>query len=121
MFLHQSIITMKTFIVCSSSFSFQSSIFSFQKSYITSKSYMIMNDLFVMFERQKKKFKKNLNIIHKRMRFSMFDQTQIINYFKFADQLNFISIKSSIFDVFVNSFCSTFRICFSINESVEIS
>ena len=33
----------------------------------------------------RKQFRKKWNIIHKRMRFSMFDQIQIINYFKFVD------------------------------------
>ena len=115
-FSHQSIIMMKASVVCSPSFSSRSSTFSHQKFY------MIMNDLFVMFVDKKKRSKKSLNIIHKRMRFSRFsmsDQTQIINYFKFADQSNSASIKSSIFDVFVSSFCSTFRFCFSVNQSAE--
>ena len=51
----------------SSSTSSRSSISSHQKSY------MIMNDLFAMFVDRKKRFKKNLNIIQKRMRFSMSD------------------------------------------------
>ena len=71
-FSHQSIIMMKTFVACSSLFSFRSSTSSHQKFY------MIMNDLFVMFVDKEKRFKKNLNIIYKRMRssrFSMFDQT----------------------------------------------
>ena len=102
---------MKASIACSSSSSLRSSTFSHQKFY------MIMNDLFVIFEKRKKQFKKNLNIIHKRMRFSMFNQTQIINYFKFVDQ----SFNSFKFNVFINSLCSTTRFCFSINRNVEIS
>ena len=78
-----------------------------------------MNDLFVEFA--EKRFKKNLNTIQKRIRFSrfsMFDQTQIINYFEFVDQFNFKSLK---FKFFINSFCSTFRICFSINQVAKTS
>ena len=69
---------------------------------------MIMNDLFAKFA--EKRFKKSLNTIQKRMhfsRFSMSDQTQIINYFTFVDQSDFKSLK---FKSFINSFCSTFRV-----------
>ena len=58
------------------------------------------------------------------MRFSMFNQIQIINYFKFVDQSNFTSIKSinsRKFNFFINCFCSTFRFCFSINRITKIS
>ena len=65
----------------------------------------------------KKQFRKKWNIIYKRMRFSIFDQTQIINYFKFVDQSDFTSFK---FAVFINSFNSTSRICFSINQNARI-
>ena len=73
----------------------------------------------IMFAR--KQFKRNLNAIRKKMRFSfssMFDQIQIINYFKFADQSNFKSIK---FNTFINCFNSTSRFCFSINRTAETS
>ena len=76
-----------------------------------------MNNLFAMFA--KKKFKKSLNIIHKRMRFSrfsIFDQTQITSYFKSVSQ-SFNSIK---FNAFSSSFCSTSRICFSVNSAAKI-
>ena len=68
----------------------------------------------------KKQFKKNLNAIRKRMRFSffsMFDQIKIISYFKFVDQ----SFKSFKFNAFINCFCSTFRIYFSVNRTAETS
>ena len=68
----------------------------------------------------KKQFRKSLNAIRKRMRFSffsMFDQIKIINYFKFVDQ----SFKSFKFNVFINCFCSISRICFSVNRVTEIS
>ena len=114
-FSFYSIIMMKTLIICSFSFSsisFRTSILSHQKKHITSKIYMMINDLFVMFA--KKQFKKNLNIIQKRINFSMFRQIQI-------DQLNFISINSFKSNVFINCFNSTFRICFSINRTTNIS
>ena len=62
-----SIIMMKTSMICSflsSSISSRTSILSHQEKHITSKIYMTMNDLFIMFA--KKQFKKNLNIIHKK-------------------------------------------------------
>ena len=67
----------------------------------------------------KKQFKKKWNIIHKRMRSSMLDQTQIINYFKFVDQSNSTSINSRKFSLFINCLCSTFRFCFSVNRIAE--
>ena len=72
----------------------------------------------------KKQFIKSLNAIRKRMRFSlssMFDQIQIINYFKFADQSNSTSIKSIKFSTFINCFNSTSRVCFSINQDAKTS
>ena len=51
----------------------------------------------------------------------MFDQIQIINCFKFVDQSNFTSIKSIKFNIFINCFNSTFRVCFSINQIAETS
>ena len=87
-------------------------------SSIISKIHMIMKNLFVIFA--KKQFKKNLNIIQKRIRFSM-RQIQIINCFKFNDQSNFISINSFKANIFINRFNSTFRICFSINQNAKIS
>ena len=72
----------------------------------------------------KKQFRRNLNAIRKRMRFSlssMFNQIQIINYFKFVNQSNFTSIKSIKFSIFINCFNSTLRICFSINQDARIS
>ena len=69
----------------------------------------------------KKQFRKKWNIIHKRMRFSMFNQIQIINYFKFADQSNSTSIKSIKFNTFISCLNSTFRICFSINQNARTS
>ena len=68
----------------------------------------------------KKQFKKNLNAIRKKMRsslFSMFDQINIINYFKFVNQ----SFKSFKFNAFINCFCSTFRIYFSVNQDARTS
>ena len=62
-------IMMKTSMICSFSFSSTSSRLLFL--FYTLKVYIIMNDLFVMFA--KKQFKKKWNIIHKRMRFSIFD------------------------------------------------
>ena len=55
------------------------------------------------------------------MRFSMSDQTQIINYFKFVDQSNSTSIKSIKFNTFINCFNSTSRVYFSVNHVSEIS
>ena len=55
------------------------------------------------------------------MRFSMFNQIQIINYFKFVDQSNSTSIKSIKFNTFISCFNSTFRICFSINQITKTS
>ena len=78
-----------------------------------------MNDLFVIFA--KKKIKKNLNIIQKRIRFSMFRQIEKINCYKFVDQSNLTSINSFKSNIFINCFNSTFRICFSINRNAKIS
>ena len=47
----------------------------------------------------------------------MSDQTQIISYFKSASQ----SFNSFKFNAFISSFCSTSRICFSINRNAETS
>ena len=69
----------------------------------------------------RKQFRKRWNIIHKRVRFSMSDQTQIINYFKFADQSNSTSIKSIKFSIFSNRFSSTSRVCFSVNQDARTS
>ena len=69
----------------------------------------------------KRQFRKNLNAIHKRMRFSMSDQIQIISYFKSADQSNFTSINSRKFSLFINCLCSTFRFCLSVNRIAETS
>ena len=69
----------------------------------------------------KKQLKKNLNTIRKRMRFSffsMFNQIQIISYFKFVDQSNFKSIK---FNTFINCLNSTFRFCSSVNRTAKTS
>ena len=49
--------------------------------------------------------------------FSMFNQVKIINYFKFVDQ----SFKSFKLSAFINCFCSTSRIFFSVNRIAEIS
>ena len=72
----------------------------------------------------RKQFGKSLNAIRKKMRFSffsIFDQIKIINYFKFADQSNSTSIKSIKFNIFINCFNSTSRVCFSINQNARIS
>ena len=69
----------------------------------------------------KKQFRKRWNIIHKWMRFSMFNQIQIINYFKSVSQSNFTSIKSIKFSTFINCFNSTFRFCFSVNQITKTS
>ena len=117
-FSFYSIAMMKASMTCSSSFSSISS----QSSIFSSKIYMIMNNLFVMFVKREKQFRRSLNIIHKQMRSSrfsrarMFDQTQIISCFKFTSQL-FNSLK---FVVFSSCFCSTFRICFSVNRAADI-
>ena len=68
----------------------------------------------------KKQFRKNLNAIRKKIRFSFFsmsDQVKITSYFKFVDQ----SFKSFKFNAFINCFCSTLRIFFSINRATETS
>ena len=72
----------------------------------------------------KKQFRKNLNAIRKRMRFSfssMFDQVKIISYFKSVDKSNFTSIKSIKFSTFINCFNSTSRFCLSINRTTKTS
>ena len=75
----------------------------------------------------KRQFRRNLNAIRKRMRFSLFsmsDQIQITNYFKFVDQSNFTSIKSinsRKFSLFINNLNSTSRICFSVNQDARTS
>ena len=69
----------------------------------------------------RKQFKKNLNAIHKRMRFSMFNQIQIINYFKSIDQSNSTSINSRKFSLFINNFNSTSRFCSSVNRITKTS
>ena len=83
---------------------------------------MTMKNLFAMFTR-KKRFKKNLNYIQKRMRFSMSDQTQITSYFKSVDQSNFTSINSFKSSSFISCscFCSTSRVFFSINQVTRTS
>ena len=61
-----------------------------------------------------------MNIVHKRLRFSRFsmsDQTQIINYFKSASH----SFNSLEFNAFISSFCSAFRSCFSVNRGAGTS
>ena len=55
--------------------------------------------------------------MHKRMRFLMFNQIKIINYFKSVDQ----SFKSFKFSAFINCFCSTFGVYFSVNRTAETS
>ena len=55
------------------------------------------------------------------MRFSMFNQTQITNYFKFVDQSNSTSINSRKFSFFISCFCSTSRFCSSVNRITETS
>ena len=117
---HHSLIMMKASIKCFSTFSstsFQTSMFSHQKSL---ESYMIMKNLFAMFAKEKR-FKKSLNIIHKRIRSSMFDQTQIINYFKSVDQSNFTSIISFKSSSLINSLCSTLQSCSSVNRAAKTS
>ena len=119
-FSHQSIAMIKAHTICSSSSSLissQSFVFSQQKSH-TLKIYMIVKDFLIKFA--EKRFKKSKNNIHKRMCFSMFDQT--FDYFKFVDQSNFTSIKSFKsfkFAVFINCFCSTSRFYFSVNRTEE--
>ena len=69
-------------------------------------------------------FRRNLNAIRKRMRFSLFsmsDQIQITNYFKSVDQSNSTSIKSIKFSLFISCFCSTSRLCSSVNRITETS
>ena len=68
---------------------------------ISSKLYMIINDLFVMFAETL--FKKSVNIIQKKIFFLVFRQIIIISYFKSIDSSK---IKSFKFDVFINSFSS---------------
>ena len=51
----------------------------------------------------------------------MSNQIQIINYFKFVDQSNSKSINSFKSSSFINCFCSTSRICFSINQIARTS
>ena len=116
---HHSITMIKASVACSltsSSTSSQISMISLQKSL---KSYMIMNDLFVMFAENQ--FKKNLNIIHKRIRSQTFDQTQIISYFRSVDQSNSTSISSFKSSSFISNFCSTLRLYSSINRTAETS
>ena len=48
------------------------------------KLYMIIDDFYIMFH--EKSFKKSVNIIQMRMSSSMFDQINIIDYFKFVKQ-----------------------------------
>ena len=77
---------------------------------------MIIDDLFVMFA--EKSFKKNVNIIQKRIVSLVFRQIRIINYFKSIDSSKIKSIK---FDVFVINFSSTSIKLASINQIAEIS
>ena len=116
---HQSITMIKASINCSLTFSstrFQISMILHQKSL---KSYMTMKNLFVMFA--EKRFRKSLNYIHKRMRFSMSDQIKIINYFKFVDQSNFTSINSFKSSSLISCSRSTSRVFFSVNQVTRTS
>ena len=89
----------------SSSSSSQTSILLHQKSY------MIIDDLFVMFA--EKSFKKNVNIIQKRIVSLVFRQARIISYFK---SVSSSKIKTLKFDVFISSFSSTPTEFASINQ-----
>ena len=121
---HHLIIMMKALVACSftsSSISSHISIFSHQKSLFTSKTYMTVIDLFVMFEKMKKRFKKSLNIIHKRMNSSMSDQIKITSYFKSVDQSSSTSINSFKSSSLISCSRSTSRVFFSVNQIARTS
>ena len=77
---------------------------------------MTINDLFVMFA--EKSFRKNVNIIHKKIVSFVLRQIIIISYFKSVDSSK---IKSFKFDVFISNFSSTSIKFASINQIAEIS